>query len=236
MKNVYIFFLILFSVALLEADEKIIKKKLERILPEDTFIQHIEESEIRGIYKVYFGDLKPIYVSKDGNYFFAGDMFQVKNYQIFSITEEDEDFSRLKIIQNIPEDELIKFASDKELFEVIVFTDISCGWCRKLHSELSEYNKKGISISYAAYPRSGTESKTANKMISAWCSDDRLSSLSKLKNKEKIPNTFCENNPIKDHYLIGQKIGITGTPAIVLPNGELVKGYLSADKLIKRLR
>ena len=100
---------------------------------------------------------------------------------------------------------MFSFKSTKEEFSVIVFTDVDCGYCRKLHKEIDEYNQLGISIKYAAYPRSGLGTQAFSKMVSAWCSDDPKDSLTKLKNDKKVSSSFCEEQPVSKHYVIGQK-------------------------------
>jgi thiol:disulfide interchange protein DsbC len=33
------------------------------------------------------------------------------------------------------------------------------------------------------------------------------------------------------HYALGNEIGITGTPALIFPDGRLVPGYMEPDRL-----
>ena len=40
---------------------------------------------------------------------------------------------------------------------------------------------------------------------------------------------------MKEEYELGQLIGVTGTPAIVLEDGTLLPGYIPAVKLAKAL-
>jgi len=116
-----------------------------------------------------------------------------------------------------------------------VFTDVDCPWCRKFHTEsVPELNKKGVEVRYLAYPRQGLQSEAFTKMVSAWCSADRNDAINKLKRGETIPPKSC-NNPIAREYQLGQQIGVTGTPTIVLEDGELEPGFVSAGELAQRL-
>ena len=72
------------------------------------------------------------------------------------------------ILSNLESIELISFKSSNEEHVVTVFTDVDCGYCRKLHNEIKEYNKLGITINYAAFPRSCLGSDSFMKMVSAW--------------------------------------------------------------------
>ncbi|NCX10280.1 MAG: thioredoxin, partial [Proteobacteria bacterium] len=91
-------------------------------------------------------------------------------------------------------------------------------------------------IKYAAYPRSGLGTQAFSKMVSAWCSDDPKDSLTKLKNDKKVSSSFCEEQPVSKHYVIGQKLGITGTPALFSADGRLFPGYVEPEELLKRLK
>ena len=154
------------------SNEALIESNLKNILPPDTTIESIEPSSLKGIYKVYYGDLQPIYVSEDGNFFIYGDMYKIGSNDITNLTKEEIKGRRLDILDSIPADELIIFKSNNELVSITVFTDVDCGYCRKLHSQIDEYNQAGITIKYAAFPRSGIGTQTFTKMVGAWCSED----------------------------------------------------------------
>ena len=111
-----------------------------------------------------------------------------------------------------------------------VFTDVDCGYCRKLHNEMAQINELGIEVRYLAYPRAGVDSDTHDKMVSAWCAKDRQSAITQLKAGASVPTKTCQN-AISDHYGLGQQLGISGTPAIVLADGRLLPGYLPAERL-----
>lgn len=231
----FIFILISFSVFVF-SDKELISAKLENILPADAVIESIEPSVFDGIYKVYYGDLQPIYVSQDGNFFIYGDMYQINSDRIINITNEETKSRRVDLLSSIPLNELIIFKSKNEISAITVFTDVDCGYCRKLHSQISEYNKVGITVKYAAFPRSGIGTQTFTRMVGAWCADDPKKVITDLKNDKKLNLDFCDDQPIAKHYVIGQKLGISGTPAIITPDGELIPGYVSPEELLSRLK
>ena len=231
----FIFILISFSVFVF-SDKELISAKLENILPADAVIESIEPSIFDGIYKVYYGDLQPIYVSQDGNFFIYGDMYQINSNRIINITNEETKSRRVDLLSSIPSNELIIFKSKNEISAITVFTDVDCGYCRKLHSQISEYNKVGITVKYAAFPRSGIGTQTFTRMVGAWCADEPKKVITDLKNDKKLNLDFCDDQPIAKHYVIGQKLGISGTPAIITPDGELIPGYVSPEELLTRLK
>ena len=227
--------LILFSLTTY-SDELLIKEKISGILPPGTQIEKIEESSFPNIYKVYYGDIQPLYVSKSGKYFLYGDMFEINSSEIINLTALDIKKQRISLMKEINQDELISFSSDDEIYSVTVFTDVDCGYCRKLHNEIRAYNKLGISINYAAFPRSGIGTEAFTKMVGAWCSTNPKQSITYLKDGKKLDLNFCDSQPVSKHYAIGKKIGITGTPAIISSEGELFPGYYSPQDLLDKLK
>ena len=235
MKNSLILFILIFSVSV-SASQDNIREGLKNILPDGTVIELIEPSPIPGIYAVYYGDLQPIYVTQDGSFFIYGDIYKININSISNITEKSIAERRKLILQNIPSEELISFKSSNEQFSVIVFTDVDCGYCRKLHNQIDEYNSLGISINYAAFPRSGLGTSAFTKMVGAWCSDNPKDSMTKLKNNSTLDISFCENQPVSKQYIIGKKLGVDGTPAIFSMDGEMFPGYIEPEELLLRLK
>ena len=235
MKNSLISFILIFSVSVSASQDNIIEG-LKNILPDGAVIELIEPSPIPGIYAVYYGDLQPIYVTQDGSFFIYGDIYKININSISNITEKSVAERRKLILQNIPSEELISFKSSNEQFSVIVFTDVDCGYCRKLHNQIDEYNSLGISINYAAFPRSGIGTSAFTKMVGAWCSDNPKDSMTKLKNNSTLDISFCENQPVSKQYIIGKKLGVDGTPAIFSMDGEIFPGYIEPEELLLRLK
>jgi len=220
----------------IHADENKIKQKIEKILPSGAEIESIQPSKFPGIYKVFYGDLQPIYVSSDGSYFIYGDMFEITPNKILNLTDKEISSKRKELILGLDSSKLISFPSDNEIYAVTVFTDVECGYCRKLHKEIEEYNNLGISINYAAFPRSGIGTNAFTKMVGAWCSNNPQKAITSLK-KGNNPNLdFCDTQPVSKHYAVGQKIGITGTPAIITSDGNLLPGYIPPDQLLELLK
>ena len=152
-----------------ESRDKIISK-LSTVLPEGAKITDLTETPVDGIYKLDLEEMQSVYVSSDGDFLIIGEIFQITNQGLLNVTELERDLERKNIISELDKSELISFPAENEKFSVVVFTDIDCGYCRKLHSEINEYNELGISIHYAAFPRSGLQSESYSKIVGAWCS------------------------------------------------------------------
>lgn len=188
----------------------------------------VKATPVKGIYEVTYGP-KIYYVSQDGQYLFTGELFDLKSRT--NLTEKNLAGVRLKTLASVDESSMIVYkAKGEEKHVITVFTDIDCGYCRKLHSGMAQMNELGITVRYMAFPRAGINSASYNKAVSVWCSKDRNKSMDIAKDG-KTPDTATCDAPVKKHYEVGQVMGVTGTPAIVLEDGSLMPGYLPPQQL-----
>ena len=223
--------LIAFPFTLQAADTEAIKKKLT-----DTFPSHtpdsITQSPVDGWQEVLYGT-QVIYVSDDGRYLFQGMLIDLDNDQR-NLTEAAAGKARTSLMADVHNQKPITFGAKDPKYTITIFTDIDCGYCRKLHAEMDQYASYGIKVNYLLFPRNGINTPSYNKAVSVWCSDDRNEALTKAKRGETIEQKSCDN-PVAEQFEVGNKIGVTGTPAILTENGELIAGYLPAKELVQRL-
>lgn len=200
-------------------------------------IESVEAAEIPGFYTVQLNNGPLLYVSEDGNYFFAGELYQFKAGRMVNITEQDSSRSRAVMMEQLNTKEMVVFSPKlpvKTKAHITVFTDVDCFYCQKLHKEVPELNARGIEVRYMAFPRAGVASATAKKLISAWCNANPQDSITRLKNRQTIEEATCDN-PVAKQYELGKRMGVTGTPAILLPDGEMIPGYRPAKDLAEIL-
>ena len=218
------------------ANETEIVTKINQVLPAGMSVKGIKQSQVDGLFVVDIGDLQPIYASKDGNFFLYGEMYAIKNGELLNTTKQEISLNRKAILDSeLSEKDFITFAATDEKHVITVFTDVDCGYCRKFHGEIEDYNAQGITVNYVAFPRSGLESDSYNKIVSAWCSSDPKGTLTALKEGRDPALKLCQDHPVENHYLLGQRIGITGTPAIISSSGDLLPGYLPPIELLNKL-
>jgi len=203
-----------------------VKAVVKKILPTTT-PDSITASPVSGLYEVIVG-AKVLYISADGKFLLEGDLFDLKNMK--NLTESKRTIGRLKAVNGIDEKSMIIFSPEKVKYRLTVFTDIDCGYCRKMHREMDAYMEEGIEIRYLAYPRSGVNTKSYYKAVNVWCSEDKKDALTKAKNGEKLPKGKCDN-PVKSHMAVADVVGVTGTPTLVFDDGNVVPGYLPAKRL-----
>ncbi|HNV82696.1 MAG TPA: DsbC family protein [Arenimonas sp.] len=212
------------------ANDTAIRVALEKAMP-GTQIDSIKASPIPGFREVAVGG-RIIYVSADGRYLFQGSLFDLTTRT--SMTEASQAQIRRGILAKVGPERRIIFAAAKPVHRVTVFTDIDCGYCRKMHQQIAEYNKLGISVEYLFYPRAGVGSDSSDKAINVWCSADRRKALTDAKNDRPVPKKTCAN-PIAADYALGQKIGFDGTPAVYSADGTQVGGYLAPQQMLATL-
>jgi thiol:disulfide interchange protein DsbC len=199
-----------------------------------TKVDELRATPIPGIYELTRGgDIA--YVSSDGKYAIAGDLYDMGSND--NLTEKTRRVERMKLISGVPEAQMVVFAPKDPKYTVTVFTDVDCTYCRKLHSQIAEYNRLGIKVRYMFYPRSGPNTESWEKAEEVWCSSNRGDALTRAKRGEEITGPkHCANSPVASQYAIGQEVGVRGTPAIVLDNGEMLPGYLPPAMLAQHLR
>lgn len=195
----------------------------------------ITETPLSNIYRVELSTGEMLYADAAGDYLFAGDMYKTSAAGLMNLSAGTRSERTVELIAAVPEDEMIIFTPETAtLATITVFTDVDCTYCRKLHGDIEALLARGVQIRYMAYPRGGASADSYDKMISVWCSDDRHKSLAQAKNGQNLPKRVCEN-PVLKHHAMGNQLGITGTPALVMPDGTLVPGYMDVDRLTAML-
>ncbi|NKB32175.1 MAG: thioredoxin fold domain-containing protein [Pseudomonadales bacterium] len=195
----------------------------------------IKETPLGNMFEVELNTGELLYSDISGDYLFAGDMYQTTGAGLMNLSSSTRQIRTLERIATIPEDQMIIFDPENEIQATLtVFTDVDCTYCRALHRDMEDLLAKGIRIRYLAYPRGGEGAGSFDKMISVWCSEDRHKSLTQAKNGQNLPIRDCET-PVMSHYDVGNQIGISGTPALIFPDGRVIPGYMDVDRLVAML-
>ncbi len=188
----------------------------------------VAETPMQGVYEVLV-DGKVFYLSDDGRFVMQGDLVDLERQ--VNLTSERQTGLRKSAIDSVPLEDQIIFSPEGEVKHYVsVFTDIDCGYCRKLHQEMQTYLDKGIEVRYLSFPRAGMGSESHRKAEAVWCSADPQTAMTEAKAGQAVPYQACDN-PVEREFELGRKLGITGTPAIILDDGSLIPGYLTADRL-----
>ncbi|XOV80950.1 MAG: bifunctional protein-disulfide isomerase/oxidoreductase DsbC [Aestuariibacter sp.] len=212
-----------------ESPETIAKSRLETML--QLSVSSVADAPVEGLLQV-MTNRGLFYVTKDGQFLVHGRIYNMEE-QMRNETEEALGVVRLEGVKKF-DGAMIEFKAENERYAISVFTDITCGYCRKLHNEIEQYNKRGITVRYLAFPRGGVSSRAYDDMVSVWCADDQQSAMTAAKAGDSIPPQNCKTN-VAEQYEFGQQVGVTGTPAIILEDGSMIPGYQPASELEKVL-
>lgn len=211
------------------ADPRVaIAAKMQGVKAED-----LHASPIPGIYELLRGG-DAAYVTADGKYAILGDLYETGSNN--NLTENRRRDLRLKMLAAIPEAQMVVFGPQNAKHTITVFTDMDCAYCRKLHSQINDYNKLGIKVRYIAYPRSGPNTSSWSKAEQVWCASDRKAALTQAKLGKNLSNKICPDNPVAKEYQLGQDFNLQGTPTLILGNGAMVSGYLPPPDLVEELK
>jgi len=212
-------------------DAEKLKEKLTSTMP-DLQLDAVRPSAVPGIFEVQRGSLFG-YVTADGRYLISGDLINLETGE--EVTEGSRKQMRLDTLASLG-DQYVAFNPPKGKPQniVTVFVDVDCGYCRKLHDELPSYNALGIGFHYVFFPRAGLGSDSERQLDAAWCSPDRKTAVTRAIHGEKFKAAACDT-PTKLHYETALKLGVRGTPLMILPTGETVNGYVPAQVLAERI-
>lgn len=169
-----------------------------------------------------------LYVSDDGRYLMQSQPYDIQAKAL--VNSEGLLSYRRGLLDKANHGDRIVFAAPNAKHTISVFTDIECGYCRKLHQDIAELNRNGITVEYLAFPRMGLGSKDYTDMISVWCATDRRKALTAAKQGSPVPAKNC-TNPVAMQYALGQQLGVNGTPAIFAADGTQLGGYLPPAQL-----
>ncbi len=192
----------------------------------------IKPGPVPGLYEVSSGT-EVGYVSADGRFYIDGDIYDMASKA--NLTESSRKGVRADLLNKFGDDQAIVFSPKGYKYTVSVFTDIDCGYCRKLHAEIAELNRLGVRVRYFMYPRGGPGSEAWRKAEAVWCSADRRDAMTRAKLGENVTAAKCAT-PVARQYQLGRDLGIRGTPGIITEDGEYIAGYMPAPKLVEHLR
>jgi len=198
----------------------------------------VEKTPVPGI-ALLMTDQGLFYSSYNGDYFIQGKVYSLVT-TVTDLAEQSLAKMRLEGMDKFKDDMIVYKAKD-EKYVVTVFTDITCGYCRKMHKQMDEYNARGITFRYLAYPRAGIKDRLGNytegfkDLRSVWCSKDPAAAMTNAKNSEDIDYNVCDK-PIEGQFNFGRQVGVNGTPAIILSTGIMVPGYQPPAQLEQLLQ
>jgi len=209
------------------------RKALQELVPQAK-IDKVEAAPLPGYRQVILGG-QMVYVSDDGKYLLQGTLYDAQNKRDLTAARIAVE-SKAKV-DAVPMNQRIVFPAEggKPKYKVTVFTDLDCGYCRKLHSQIADYNKRGIEVDYLFFPRSGLNTPSYDKAVSVWCAKDRNAAFTAAK-AGKTPAPLKCDNPVAEQFKLGTQVGVEGTPTIFAADGSKLGGYIPPDQMLAKLQ
>ncbi len=222
---------LLVAGAAVASDYQAIEDRLAGLL-QDTSQVVISETPVAGLVQVRIGgDI--VYLSDDGRYLLQGNIVDMDTQ--VNLTDAALSDVRKEQLAALDAEQFVTFGNSDSEFEVLVFTDPDCGFCRRMHDQMDGYQEAGITVHYVAYPRAGVGSPTYDKLVSVWCAEDRNGAMDIAKEGRTPPRATCDN-PVTEQFQLGQAMGVTGTPSIMTFDGDIIPGYVPPEQLRERLK
>ena len=219
----------------IKAQEASVTKLLRQRIG-DAKIDDLDESPVANVWRVRLGN-RYVYLLEDGKYALTGDLIDLEKG--LNLTEQSRRATTLEAISGFSDADLVVFHASGEPRTVLnVFTDTSCMFCQKLHNDIGELQAAGITVRYIPYARGGRAGPGYQHLRSVWCAEDRKQAMTDAKNRiyDNLPPGDCAAAALVDRgYVSGNKIGISGTPALIKSNGEKIEGYSSYRELIPQI-
>jgi thiol:disulfide interchange protein DsbC len=213
-----------------DVDYSAVEEQIRALAPQAKSIA-ISETPIDNLLMVQInGDI--VYATADGKYLIQGRVIDMTTRE--DLTEGAKAEVRRDLLASVDASKQITFAPEKPAYDLMVFTDIDCGYCRKLHAQINEYNEQGIAIHYMAFPRAGVGSRSYEKAVSVWCAGDPREALTQAKLGAEPDPAQCDN-PIAEQYQLGLDLGVSGTPSLLTAEGQMIPGYVPPEQLRERL-
>ena len=207
-----------------------IQQKIDNFAPGLT-VNSVNFAPIDGFYEVSIGT-RIVYFSQDGRYMFLGELFNADSKE--NLTEQRRAVLTAELLQQYGSDQMIVIGPEQPKRYITVFTDVDCPYCARFHRDVPELNEAGVQVRYLLFPRTGLEGRSYQRAVGVWCAEDRIASVGIAKAGGEVEYKQCDN-PVKQHYALGQEVGINGTPAIILDDGRMIAGYVAPKRLFDQL-
>lgn len=205
-------------------------------------IREVPLDSFKGFYEVSI-DGQILVVNKNGKDAVVGEVYDLdamKNLTAEYKASKQSEIAKVEI-EKLSENNFINFEPTKEkIGTMYVFTDTTCGYCEKLHDEISKYAEGGVEVKYIPYPRGGAQegSQGYEESKQMMCATDKKSAITALKAKT-AGNTYVQASYdpkcvelVANGLKAGAEIGLTGTPFLYLSNGISIPGYQPAEQII----
>lgn len=209
-----------------------VRQRVEAALPGIT-LSSVAETPVNGLYEAII-DGSIYYVDASGQFLLEGSLIELQTRS--NLTEARLGTLHMGLLTDLDDEQMLIFEPENPTGRSItVFTDISCGFCRRLHAEIDTLLDEGIAVKYLLFPRSGLGTAGHQALESVWCNENPTDAMTTAKAGGRVPTANC-SNPIENHVALAHQVGLRGTPLIYVDNGERIPGYREAAQLVSMIQ
>lgn len=218
------------NISASQRDVSDIKQKLFQL--GITNVEKIIDLNEDSLTAIMLEDGELLYLNKEATLLIQGNVFSLKSGSAHNITAAFKQQVAKETFAVIQQAKQVVYApSAEKKGTIVVFTDTECAFCQRFHKQMSELLNQGVEVVYAAYPRSGLTGSAYSSLVNIWCADNSSMAMDRVMSGRNIEKVNCENSVARD-YAWGKKLKIQGTPAILLPGGEVWVGYKDVPTII----
>jgi thiol:disulfide interchange protein DsbC len=178
------------------------------------------------------GRIGVFYLALDKKFLIFGSLIEVANMS--NKTQESvvgiQDKKRIDLAK-IPLDNAIILGERNAAKKVVIFTDPDCPYCNQLHQTMKQIvtKRKDISFYIKFFPLQ--MHKDAYWKAKSIVCNKSLQMLEDNFASKEIPKTECATDEIDNSMKLAESLGISGTPALILPDGRLKSGAMPEGDL-----
>ena len=197
----------------------------------ETEVKMVQPAPIAGLFEVRT-DTSILYFSQDGQYLLNGDVIEVASRS--NVSESVRSQLRGTLLSSSDPTSHVRYGPANNPRTVYVFTDITCGYCRKFHEEVPELVAAGVTVEYLPWPRDGRDSAVGQEMQGVWCAADKAQAYDQAMAGQLSASADCQA-VVDAGIKLGHKLGVSGTPGVFARDGRQLGGYLTAAELLGQL-
>jgi thiol:disulfide interchange protein DsbC len=199
----------------------------------DVKVLEIRSAQVKGLWEFTLetkGQKGIAYIDFSKQYIISGSIFDIKTKS--NLTQERFSEINKVDVSQIPLDDALVLGDKDAKYRVFVFSDPDCPYCGKLHQEMKKVIEKRKDIVFFIKMFPLPMHQGAYAKAKAIVCEKSLELLENAFEKKSVPAPKCETTALDDNIKLAEKLGIRGTPAIILPNGIISPGFKDADAII----
>lgn len=216
-----------------QTDEKSIQAAFDKMGIKNMKISEISKGPVSGLIEVV-GDFqgRPVILYFDcaKRHLIQGKIIAIDTKKDLTGEKLQELMDKRKIdVSEIPLEEALVLGKKDAAKKVIVFTNPDCPHCVRFHGEMKRVVDKRKDIAFYIKILARPNDSKSQSIICA----KSLKMLEDAYEKKTVQKKECDSKELENTGAVAGKLGISGTPTIVFPDGRMRSGAIAADEVIQ---